>query len=110
MATKFAWQKVTPFIGLGAMSITRLKALALMMIRPIPRSGDTGGSSGWSAILILYLSATGMTSFWKYSMFAQIVSSLTSPQRVGPCFSESSRLNSMVSAPPRSTKLVRVRK
>ena len=109
MALKLAWQNVMPLTGLGTMSMTRRSSLALAMMRAMPRSGLIGGSSGWSAILTLNFSATGITALRKYSQFCHIFSSLTSPYWVSPCALAAAGSNSLVRAPPRSwtTGLVR---
>ena len=45
----FPWHRVMPFAGLGWSSNTRSYASSVRTIRAIPRSGERGGSSGWSA-------------------------------------------------------------
>ena len=61
MSAKFPWQNVIPFMGLGTRSRSLWKLSTDRMIRPIPRSGDRGGSSGCMAISTPYCSATGVT-------------------------------------------------
>ena len=70
MSAKFPWHIVIPLASLGTSSRTRSNASTLRMIRPRPRTGEIGGSSGCSASRTPAFSATGTTRRRKYSKFS----------------------------------------
>ena len=61
ISVKLPWQRVMPLTGLGTRSIRRWKFSTLRMIRPTPRMGESGGSSGCIASRTPAFSATGTT-------------------------------------------------
>ena len=79
------------------------------MIRPRPRTPESGGSSGCIASLTPAFSATGTTALRKYSRLAHNCSSVTMPYSVSGASRSSSRSKLVASAPPREGVVVEVR-
>ena len=102
MRVKLPWQSVTPLAGLGIRSSRRWKLSTLRMMRPSPRMGDSGGSSGCMASFTPACSATGTTRRRKYSRFSQSCSSLTTPNSVRGALTISALSKPVASAPPRA--------
>ena len=99
MAVKLPWQKVTPLHGLGTRLMARSMFSTLRMIRPTPRIGDSGGSSGCSASFTPFASATGTTRSVNHAKFSQSRSSLiSSPSAPGVRPSAAARPRASIAA------------
>ena len=72
----------------------------LRMIRPTPRIGDSGGSSGCIASLTFAFSATGTTLLRKYSRLVHSSSSLDRPGSLGGGFSQQIAASKLVTIEP----------
>lgn len=98
-----------PFAWLGTSSTSRSKPWIVVMIRAMPRIGDSGGSSGCIASFTPASSATGTTRSRKYRRVSQSCSSVTVPALVGGAERNTSWSYAVTSAPPRPGVATEVR-